>query len=166
MFIVVVAFMLMQFFFMYKAVETVPFYLFTMFAPKSDLKDTTYRTTVFINGKKLNTEILPNRENEVLFGSFEYYQSLRTRNFIATDTTTIRKRFRNKLKGEWYDLVYNRLTNKNVTDSLFLNWWGRYLSRVIKEKICSLSIVRSSVITWKPSFKVREDTVTYFNHIF
>ena len=164
MFYVIIIFIAAQIFFMYKGVETIPFYLLSMYSTRSYIRDTTYQAAWYVNGKKLDATNLPNREMETLLGSFDYYQSLKRRNFIATDTATIQKRFKNILSVKCYETVYNRLTNNKVNDNLFLNWWIRYLSKAINKKVDSVAVVRSSIIVWKPAFKEIKDSTLFFKY--
>lgn len=158
MFYVVLLFITAQAFFMYKGVETVPFFLFSMYAVKLPPSNTTYSITVYVNGKKAIADNIISRESETLMGSFDYYMSLKNRHFLATDSATIAKRFKGRLPEKLYNMIYNRLTNNTVNDSLYLNWWGKYLSQVLHKKVDSFALVGSSLLL-KPRLRLLKDSI-------
>jgi hypothetical protein len=164
MFWAVIMFIIAQAFFMFKAVETVPFFLFNMYSTKQKNFDTSYYNTVYVNGQIFPLDHLSGREREILLGSLAYYRKLKTRRFLATDSATIAGRFLNKLPPGWYNLAYERLTNKTVTDSIFLNWWTRYLSKISGQKPDSFTIIQSR-IAWKPHFHHLHDTVSLITYV-
>src|SRR5690242_10866955 len=93
MFWMVMAFMLFQGFFMYKGIQSVPFFLFNMYSTRIAGSDTSPVYTVYLNGKLFPVDRLSGRERETLLGSFSYYQKLKDNNFHATDSLTISQRF-------------------------------------------------------------------------
>jgi hypothetical protein len=149
---------------MYKAVETIPFFLFNMYSTRQHQNDTTYSTSIYINGNPFNVNTLAGYEKETLLGSLSYYRKLKENGFFATDSQTIRKRLEGKIPGSWYDLFYKRLTNTSVNDEQFFNWWSKYLSRVSDQKVDSFSIIQSSVV-WKPAYHLLHDTVSRISYV-
>jgi hypothetical protein len=124
-FFLVIAFIFLQAFFMYKAVETTPFFLSFMYSTKISSSDTSFKTTIYANNKKFAGQ-LTNREGEILMGSFVYFNQLKQNRFFATDSTSIAQRFKNKLPQNIYNTVYKRLTNTSVTDSVYFNWFKKF----------------------------------------
>jgi len=162
-FYAVVVFALLQAFFMYKAVETVPFFLYNMYSTPQLHRDSTTRVLVTINGTPFDPATLSGREQETLIGSFDYFERLKKNNFYATDSATISKRLKNKLPSGLFKSVFGRLTNRSVNDSVFLEWWGRYLSEVSGRRVDAFTIVRSSV-AWTPAPVLLHDTLSYYSH--
>jgi hypothetical protein len=164
MFWVVIIFIICQVLFMYKAVETIPFFLFNMYSTRQQPLDTTYRTTIYINGKYFNTDNISGHERETLLGSLAYFRKLKDHGFYATDSQTIKNRFSGKVPSALYNTFYKRLTNTSVTDKLFYNWWCKYLSRVARREADSFTIIQSGVI-WNPSYHALKDTVSSFSYV-
>ena len=165
MFVLVILFIVVQIYIMYKGVETVPFFIFNLYSGKIQPSDTTRLATFYINGKKFNTDNLINREQETLLGSYDYYIKLRSSGFIATDTSTINKRFKGKVPLTLYKCIYNRLTNAWVNDSIYLYWWRKYFSQVSHQHIDSITII-STPIYWKPDYIVAKDTLSITKYVF
>jgi hypothetical protein len=165
MFVVVVLFIIVQIIILIKGVETVPFFIFNLYSGKITPADTTRMVTYYLNGKKFNTEHLINREKETLLGSYDYYLKLRSGDFLATDTNTINKRFKGKIPDQLYHIIYKRLTNARVNDSIYLYWWRNYFSQVTDQHIDSITIITSSIY-WKPDYYPANDTLSIQKYVF
>ncbi len=165
MFYFFIFFLLSQLFFTYKGIESVPFYLSTMYSGKYNVRDTTYKTDLYVNGKWLDPDKVPNRTKEILMGSFDYFEYLKWSHFIATDTNTIRKRFRNILPSAFYHLIFERLTNTKVDDRKYINWLARYLQELTGEKIGSIAFIRHTIV-WKPKFSELNDSAQILSYTF
>lgn len=152
-----------QVFFMYKGVETIPFFLFHMYSTRQPALDTTIQTKIFIRGKEFDTRKLTGREKETLMGSLSYFYRLRENNFHATDSATIASRLKGILNPGMYDKVYSRLTNSKIDDKVFFDWWQKYLSRVSGQTADTFSILKSTII-WQPSYRALNDTVSLFEY--
>lgn len=157
MFYTVILFLAAQLLFMYKAIETVPFFLLTMYSNPTPVQDTIKKTSLYINGKKSDVKSLSDREGEILLGSLGYFLELKKNNFYATDTTTINKRFQGRLPASWYHYIFKNLTNTSVTDTVYLEWWCRYASKVFKEKVDSFSLFQSTIV-WQPYYHSLHDS--------
>jgi hypothetical protein len=164
LFWILVVMMGLQAFFMFKGVETVPFFLYSLYSLPLTPADTTAKTVILINGKAFEADRLTSREQETLMASFSYYQYLRQHGFLATDPATIEKRLSGKLPRSWYPAAYHKLTNSSVNDTLFLHWWVKYLSRVSAEKIDSVSMFQTH-IAWKPQYHPLNDTIFNFHYV-
>jgi hypothetical protein len=149
---------------MYKGVETIPFFLFNMYGTRHINKDTTYNIVIYVNDKELDKSKLNGREKESLFGSLNFFEQLKKNNFLAVDPKIIEKRFKGRLSQNLYNIIYKRLTNYEITDSAFFNWYAKYLSQVAGQQTDSFAILRSSVI-WKPHFKQLNDTVSFIKYV-
>ena len=123
MFYFIILLLAAQFFFMYKAVETVPFFLFNMYSTKQLPADTTHRTIVYLNGNRFDASSLTGREKETLFGSLSFFRRLKKNNFMATDSGTISKRLKGNLPASWYPTAVDRLANQKISDNIFFKWW-------------------------------------------
>jgi hypothetical protein len=149
---------------MYKGVETIPFFLFNMYGTRHVTRDTTYNVAIYVNDKKLDKSKLIGREKESLFGSLNFFEQLKKNDFFATDPNVIEKRFKHRLPQNLYNLVYTRLTNSQITDSAFYNWYAKYLSQVAGQQVDFFSIRRSSVV-WVPHYKKLNDTVSLIKYV-
>jgi len=149
---------------MYKAVETIPFFLYNMYSTRQQVTDTTYTTSIFINGRPFNSNSLSGYEKETLMASLSYYKKLKEHRFYATDSQTIKNRLSGKIPSGWYNVFYNRLTNTSVNENKFFSWWTKYLSRVSGQKVDSFSIIQSSAI-WIPSYQLLHDTVSRISYV-
>lgn len=163
MFWVVILFMICQAFFMYKAVETIPFFLYNMYSTRQHTLDTTYATVITVNGKEFNTDRLSGYEKETLLASLSYFRKLKDHGYYATDTQTIKNRLSGTIPDRWYNLFYKRLTNDLVNEKMFFSWWMKYLSRVSQQKVDSFTIIQSSII-WNPSYHPLSDTVSRISY--
>lgn len=163
MFYVVIVLILGQAFFMYKGVQSMPFFLFFMYAGKTHASDTSSKTTIYVNDKMFTARMV-NREAETLLASLGFYKGLKKNNLFAVQPATIEKRFRGRIPDNLYNVFFERLTNTNINDSMFYNWWGKYLSQVTGEKVDSFSIITSTVI-WKPVYTELNDTIELIHHV-
>ncbi|MFL5741805.1 MAG: hypothetical protein ACJ75B_16400 [Flavisolibacter sp.] len=163
MFWVVIIFLLLQFLFMFKAVQTVPFFLFNMYSTRLVNYDTSYFNTVYVNGKRFPIERFSGRERETLIGSLEYFRKLKGNGYRANDSATIARRFSHTLPSSLYHLVYNRLTNQPLNDGMYFSWWRRYLEQLTNQRVDSFSIVQSRII-WTPYFHHLNDTVSLIKY--
>jgi len=162
MFYVLLVMALAQAFFMYKAVETVPFFLYNMYSTRQHNGDTAYRTAIYLNGRLFDATQLSGHEQETLFGSLAYFKKLKANRYFATDSATVAHRLR-RLPTGLYRSAYDRLTNTSVSDSAFLGWWARYLAQVSGTRVDSFALVESTVL-WKPGYRVLKDTVSLINY--
>src|SRR5687767_11306713 len=88
MFFLVLLFIAGQLFFTMKKVESLPWFLSTMYSTPHRAFDTSVITAILINGQPFDTRSLATRESELLLGSLGYYHLLREMNFQATDSAT------------------------------------------------------------------------------
>ena len=165
MFYFVMVFICVQAFIMYKRVETIPFFIFDLYSGKAHLSDTGYYDRYYLNGKYFDTRKLSSREQETLLGSYDYYLKLKANGFFATDTMTIHNRFYGRVPNQLYNTIFDRLTNKEVNDSNYLNWWRRYFIQVSNQRVDSIVKITSR-IDYKPDFKVMNDTVSMIKYEF
>lgn len=146
MFYMVLLFLFGQFYFMYKGIETMPFFLMHMYSAPDTTVNSFHEKHLFINGKKFDIRSLSDRETETLMGSLDYFSNLKKSNFYATDTNSIRKRFKKRLPAKWYNYVYQKLTNASLNDTTYLNWWCRYASKVCGEKVNSFYLINTTIV--------------------
>jgi hypothetical protein len=162
MFYALLVLALAQAFFMYKAVETVPFFLYNMYSTRQHNGDTSYRTAVYLNGHLFNTAHLSGHEQETIFGSLSYFKKLQSQHYFATDSITVAHRLK-LLPAGWYQAGFDRLTNTSVSEGQYLDWLARYLAQVSGEAVDSFSLVTSTVL-WKPAYRLVQDTVSLINY--
>jgi hypothetical protein len=165
MFYFVLVFICVQAFIMYKRVETIPFFIFDLYSGKAHLSDKGYYDRYYLNGNYFDTRKLSSREQETLLGSYDYYLHLKANGFYATDTTTIHNRFYGRLPVHLYKTVFDRLTNRQVNDSIYLYWWRKYFMQVSHLQIASIVKITSSIY-YKPEFKVMKDTISIIKYEF
>lgn len=165
MFYIVAGFIFIQVFIMYKRVETIPFFIFDLYSGKAQASNSGVRISYYLDGKYFDTRQLSSRENETLIGSYDYYLALKSNQFYATDTMTIHNRFFGRVPNKLYQIIFNRLTNKEVNDSVYLNWWRRYFEQVAGHPVKSISRVSSTLIYY-PIYKVVNDTISKINYEF
>ena len=158
MFYFVLIFICVQAFILYKRVETIPFFIFDLYSGKAHLADTGYYDRYYLNGTWFDTRKLSSREQETLLGSYDHYLQLKANHFFATDTMVIHNRFYGKVPDHLYKTIFERLTNKDVNDSIYLNWWRRYFIQVSNQPVDSIIKITSSIY-YKPDYKVMKDTV-------
>lgn len=157
MFYIVLLFLLGQFYFMYKGIETMPFFLMHMYSAPNATLSSFHQRHLFINGKDFDLRLLSDREKEMLMGSLNYFLGLRKSNFFATDTNSIKKRFKDRLPASWYAYIYKNLTNASITDSTYLDWWCRYASKVCSQKVNSFYLINTTII-WNSSIRSIADS--------
>ena len=165
MFYFVLVFICIQAFIMYKRVETIPFFIFDLYSGKARLSDTGYYDRYYLNGKYFDTRKLSSREQETLLGSYDYYLNLKANGFYATDTSTIHNRFYGKISSGLYRTIFDRLTNKQVNDSIYLHWWRSYFMQVSHHPVDSIVKITSRIY-YKPDYKIMQDTVSMVKYEF
>ncbi|HEU0063910.1 MAG TPA: hypothetical protein VFQ58_02725 [Flavisolibacter sp.] len=165
MFYIVAVFICIQVFIMYKRVETIPFFIFDLYSGKARASNTGVRISYYLDGKYFDTHRLSSRESETLLGSYDYYLALKSNQFYAADTSTIHNRFFGRVPYNIYQIIFKRLTNKGVNDSIYLNWWRRYFEQVAGHPVNSISRV-SSTLLYFPTYKVLNDTISHINYAF
>ena len=165
MFYFLLVFICIQSFILYKRVETIPFFIFDLYSGKAHLPDTGYYDRYYLNGKYFDTRKLSSREQETLLGSYDYFLKLKANGFYATDTMTIHKRLYGRVSDHLYKTIFDRLTNNQVNDSIYLYWWRKYFEQVSHQHIDSIVKITSSIY-YKPDFKVLTDTVSIVKYEF
>lgn len=163
MFCAVVVLAVAQVFFMYKAVETVPFFLYNMYSTPQRNGDTSHRTTIYLNGHRFDASKLSGHEEEMLMGSLSYYKKLKAQRYFATDSLTAARRLQAIMPAGWYDQAFGRLTNTGISEDIFLHWWASYLAQVSGQRVDSFSLVESTVF-WKPKYYEANDTLSLINY--
>jgi hypothetical protein len=159
LFWILVLFMAGQLFFMAKAIENVPFFLYHMYSRDQHGVDSTAVYLVKTPDGYFNHEKLSNREEEMLMNSVSYYVKLKQNGDGINES--VKKRFGNIIKGTGYDNLLQQLSNDSSSLSRFPQWWSKYFQAVSKNKYDSVAVIKSYVYSGWPYHKSATDSLIF-----
>lgn len=114
-----------QAFFMFKAVETVPFFLYHMFGFAHERQDTYPVLVVRVGDRELAPYALSNREAELVFNSVDrYLQLVKQGDYLEP---VFQRRFERWVSPGTYALLRERILNSQQQVSAFPAWWAAQL---------------------------------------
>jgi hypothetical protein len=156
----VLVFITAQVFFMAKAVETVPFFLYNMYSRDQRPVDSIPVTLIRTADGYLNHKELSGREEEMLMNPVGYYINL-GRHGDGT-ASAVEKRFKGILPASLYTACYGRLVNDSSRMKAFPLWWRNYLSAVVDNRYEVVELVRSKVSAKAPYKKSPYDSLIFY----
>lgn len=149
-----------QVFFMAKAIETVPFFLYNMYSKDHRPVDSIAVYLARTPYGYVNTKQLSGREEEMLMGSIGYYCNLH-RDGDGT-TQSVEKRFKGIMPSPLYHSLQRQLVNDSTALKAFPNWWRNYLRSVMNNDYQFVEVVRSYVYNRPPYAKSPIDSSIFY----
>lgn len=159
MFWILVVFIAGQLFFMAKAIENVPFFLYHMYSRDQHGVDSTGIYLIKTPEGYFNHKKLSSREQEMLMNSISYYVNLKQNGDGINEA--VKKRFGNMVNATRYQTLLKQLSNDSLTLSEFPQWWSRYFQAVVKNKYDSVSVIRSYVYSNPSHNKSASDSLIF-----
>lgn len=159
LFWLVIVFILAQVFFMAKAIENVPFFLYHMYSKAHPKKDSTAVYLVKTPDGYFNHKRLSSREQEILMNSVAYYVNLKNDGDGIIET--IQKRFSTVVGSAGIQTLKDRLSNDSSSLAGFPQWWGNYFQSIAANNYDSVSVVRSYVYSKAPYGKSGNDSLIF-----
>ena len=157
----IVLFITAQFFFMYKGIQNIPFFLYHMYATPHFKQDSIRVVLIKTNKGYFNTFTISNRQAELLTNNIGYYLTLKNNQFKDPLNTTVEKRFSNRFSTAKFKHLQQSIVNDSAAIARFPVWWQHYFESVNIEPYDSVSIVLSYV-RYSPSFlKLQVDSVIF-----
>lgn len=149
----------MQFFFMYKGIQNLPFFLYHMYSKEHRSQDSIPVFLLKTPYGYLNHKQLSNREEELLLNSANYYLNLQK----DGDGTAgaVEKRFRDRVSLPVYGYLYRHLVNDSNALKRFPHWWGRYARSILGRDMPGITLVRSYVYARPPFLKSPVDSILF-----
>lgn len=134
-----VVFILFQVFFIYKGVETVPFFNYGMYSDPA-VQELEYELPEYlVNGESINPLDLPMLAHNMIFKTTMRYAFLKNRNFNDPILKTINNRFRGPLE-KYKTHAINKLVNARSLETTFPKWLAAYLQQRLGKKIVQLDV--------------------------
>ena len=140
-----------QIFFLWKGVETTPFYLYGMYSAKQYPKESYRIFIIEINGKEFNYDKLPSANREMTISSLEHYCALDENNFRDTILPAVEKRFKGKFSEKNFQIMASRITNDSTDKIPYQDWLKDYLTQTTGEEISSLKVFNAG-FSYVPEF--------------
>ena len=159
LFWILVLFMAGQLFFMAKAIENVPFFLYHMYSRDQHHVDSTAVYLVKTADGYFNHKKLSAREQEMLMNSISYYVKLKQNGDGINES--VQKRFGKMVNGTRYETLLKQLSNDSSSLSTFPQWWSKYFQAVSKNKYDSVAVMRSYVYSTPPYHKSATDSLIF-----
>ena len=159
MFWAVVLFMTAQVFFMAKAIENIPFFLYHMYSKQHQPMDSIGVYLVKTPQGYFNHKQLSNREEEILMNSVSYYVNLKQRGDGIIQS--IDKRFKRIVPPAVFNYFIEHLYNDSTALERFPQWWASYFRSVAGDGNDSVSVIRSYVYPKEPYAKSIHDSLVF-----
>ena len=153
-------FCLGQFFFLFKGVETTPFYLYGMYSEKETPQKEYSIFIIEVNDKEFNYDALPAANREMIISSLEHYFALDQNNFYDTILPTVEKRFNGKVSEEKNQIIVSRLTNDSTDKAPYQKWLKNYLAETMKADIKSLKIY-NAYFSYEPKLHLQRKELLF-----
>lgn len=159
LFWILVLFLAGQLFFMAKAIQNVPFFLYHMYSRDQHAVDSTAVYLIKTPEGYFNHKKLSGREQEMLMNSVSYYVRLKQNGDGINES--VKKRFGNMVNGTGYDQLLKLLGNDSSSLSAFPQWWSKYFQAVSKNNYDSVSVIKSYVFSGSPYRKSSSDSLIF-----
>ena len=159
MFWILVIFLAGQLFFMIKAIENVPFFLYHMYSRDQHEVDSTGVYLVKTPDGYFNHKKLSAREQEMLMNSVSYYVKLKQKGDGIKET--VKNRFGNRVNATAYDLLLKRLANDSSSLAAFPQWWSKYFSTVSSKNYDSVSVIKTYLYSKPPYNRSANDSLIF-----
>src|SRR5688572_27111766 len=119
-----------QFFFMFKGIQNIPFFLYHMFSTTHAPADSVQVFLVKTPQGYFNTNKLSGREREMLLNNLDYYLAGKAAGFKDPLEATIEHRFASILPGQNRRFIREGLLNHSPAFSYYPHWWLRYFNSI------------------------------------
>ena len=141
----IVIFMAGQFFFMYKGIQNIPFFLYHMFSTTHSPADSVQVFLVKTPKGYFNTNKLSGREREMLLNNLGYYLAGKAAAFKDPLEPTVHHRFASVLPEQHRQFISEGLLNSSEAISSFPAWWQRYFDQIQNTHADSIQVVSAFV---------------------
>jgi hypothetical protein len=148
-----------QIFFMAKAIENIPFFLYNMYSRDQHEVDSTAVYLVRTPDGYFNHKKLSSREQEMLMNTVSFYVKLKQKGDGIRQT--LKQRFGSRLNASTYERVLHQLANDSASLAAFPQWWAKYFKTVAGKAYDSVSVVSSYVYPASPYKKSATDSLIF-----
>ena len=146
-------FLVLQIFFTWKGVETIPFFNYGMYSARLFPQAEYHATVIRWNDSIEDIALLSGLPVNYLFSILQRYSMLKQHNFSDPLDETVRERFNwvdNKTSGK----IMGRLENTPADEASFNNWLCSYLQKFSADKISTV-LVTDRRFKWENNKYVR-----------
>lgn len=140
LFFLFIAFILLQVFFTYKSVETIPFFNYGMYSAPSKVYDQYEVFEFIVNDEPINPLNLPMLAHNMIFKTTSRYQFLQKHQFEDPIVKTIKRRLHAAMLKGLMDRAISSISNSPNIENSFPFWMVRYLEKVMKLVVNDLQI--------------------------
>ena len=147
----VITFLVGQFYFVAKGIETIPFFLYHMFSAPHPASDTVVVMLVKTPNGYLNLSKSGGRAVEMLMNNTALYNERLYTGSTDPLTSTVNNRFRDRVGSNTFQYLEHSLLNHRDDFAAYPEWWKRYYEQVHRWSSDSVSLV-SSKVYFKPFF--------------
>ena len=144
-----------QFFFMFKGIQNIPFFLYHMFSTTHAPADSMQVFLVKTPQGYFNTNKLSGREREMLLNNLGSYFARKAAAFKDPLEPTVHHRFGSRWPGQNRKIMSDGLLNSPQSFSSFPAWWRGYFNKIQNNHFDSIQVVAAFVYPGK-SIQVRE----------
>ena len=153
-----------QFFFMFKGIQNIPFFLYHMFSTTHAPADSVQVFLVKTPQGYFNTNELGGREREMLLNNLGYYFAGKAAGFKDPLQPTVYHRLASRWPEQHRKFISEGLLNSPQAFNSFPAWWQRYFDQIQNAHADSIQVV-SAFVYPGISTRVREvgNVFTVFN---
>ena|SRR5437868_1026490 len=144
-----------QLFFMAKAIENIPFFLYHMYSQAHPTRDSIAVYLIKTPDGYFNHKKFSSMEQEILMNSVSYYVNLKR------DGDGIRGSIQKRFGRTGYTYLQEHLSNDSASLAQFPGWWARYFRALAKNNFDSVSVIRSYVYSKPPYNKAAADSLIF-----
>jgi hypothetical protein len=156
----ILLFIVAQAFFMYKGIQTIPFFIYSMFSTPHPVQDSAEVVLIKTGNEYISPFNFSNREAEMLINNVPYYSALKQQ---GTDilVPTIESRFKNRLSPQNYQWVLSGLINDTAAVNRYTQWWASYFATVQPNIKGRVDVVKSYMLYTPALHKSPTDSLIF-----
>ncbi|HMO60645.1 MAG TPA: hypothetical protein PKC39_04545 [Ferruginibacter sp.] len=149
-----------QAFFMYKGIQTIPFFIYSMFSTPHPVQDSVEVVLIKTENGYISPFNFSNREAEMLLNNVPYYSLLKQQGSDIT-LPTVESRFKNRLSPPLYQRVLQALVNDSAAVNRYPQWWAKYFTSVQAVNRGTVQLVKSYMLYQPALHKSPKDSVIF-----
>ena len=155
LFYLIIIYLALQGFVLYKGVKNTPFYLWGMYSRPAHVHETYEYPIIVADSNEVLYSSLKGWEREILTNAIKRYRSLQNNQFNDPLKTVVDKRFKYRVPDEYYRYSLRQLTNIPEIEQDFPLWHHRYLEQVLGRSVKRVAVF-SGEYYYDPSGRLHE----------
>lgn len=161
LFVLLVAFILMQMLFTFKGVETLPFFNYGMYSAKQFPQEEYHAIAIDWNDSTGEVSKVRTLPVDYLSSVVSYYAMLKEEKFHDPNDETVQRRFKGLPGTIRNQIIFQRLENTHGDEALFFSWLCRYLHSFYKDPVKNIKITDRSYEWLHGKFTMKNETIIY-----